>query len=53
MAERGGKRDAGKIRLGDEHNPLFQQSRRCFIFPGKQVCRAKEVKTVAALVMPR
>src|SRR4029077_19341537 len=41
VAKRGGKRDAGKIRLGDEHNPLSQQSRRCFIFPGQHVCRAE------------
>src|ERR1700739_2228391 len=38
------EKSAGKVRPGDEQNPLFQQSGRCFVLSRKEICHAKKVE---------
>ena len=44
MAKGRSEKSARKIRPGHEDNPLPQQSGRCFVLAGKQICHTEEVK---------
>ena len=48
MAKSGSEYGAAKIRPGHEENTLPEQSRRCFVLAGKQICHAEEVEILRA-----
>jgi hypothetical protein len=44
MTEGRSEKSARKIRAGHEHNPLPEQSGRCFVLSCKQICHTEEVE---------